>query len=133
VIVKLRHVVPFVLLTACASPGPEGAESGLQLTVSPASPEAGETVTLTLNNQTAWPVSYNLCTSSLERDVAGEWQPVPEDRICTMELRLLAPDEAAETEIELLSPLEPGSYRYTVSVEDRGSMEPVSSEPFRIR
>jgi hypothetical protein len=131
--VNLRMIVPVLFLAACATAGNDATETGLALSASPAAAAAGETITLTLSNGSAWPVGYNLCTSALERRVGDAWQPVPEDRICTMELRSLDPGESADQPIELAPTLEPGDYRYTATVEDRGSMEQVSTAPFQIR
>jgi hypothetical protein len=129
----IRWIPLLVLLAACASPGETTSDPWLALTVAPAAPVPGEAVTLTLSNQTAWPVGYNLCTSWLERDSAGTWEPVPEDRVCTMELRMLDPGGESQDQVQLPATLSAGSYRYTARVEDRGSMEDVSSEPFQIR
>jgi hypothetical protein len=131
--VKLRMLVPFFLLTACATSGNDAAEPGLSMSASPTTVSPGGSVTLTLSNQTAWPVGYNLCTSALQREAAGSWQAVPEDRICTMELRMLDPGGRSQLELQLPPTLEPGQYRYTANIEDRGSMEEVSTEPFTVR
>ncbi len=130
---KLRLLVTVVLLaSACATANEDAGEPGVSLSASPTTVAAGETITLTLSNQSAWPIGYNLCTSSLEREVATGWEPVPEDRICTMELRMLDPDSTADQQIQLAADAAAGSYRYTANVEDRGSMEPVSTRPFQI-
>jgi hypothetical protein len=129
----IRRVLPIILLAACATSGEPDLDPGLSLTIEPAVAAAGQSVTLTLNNQTAWPVGYNLCTSLLERESGGSWEPVREDRVCTMELRMLAPEATAREQIELPPVLEPGAYRFSANVEDRGSIEQVASAPFQVR
>jgi hypothetical protein len=129
----IRRFLPILLLSACVSAGEPDRDPGLSLTIEPAVAAAGQPVTLILNNQTPWPLGYNLCTSLLERESGGSWEPVPEDRICTMELRLLAPEAESREQIELPSALDPGSYRFSTNVEDRGSIEQVSSPPFQVR
>jgi hypothetical protein len=131
--VKLRLIVPLVLLAACATATNDASEPGLSLSASPAIVSAGETITLTLSNQSAWPIGYNLCTSALEREAGTGWEPVPEDRICTMELRMLDPGSTSEQQIQLPATMPAGSYRYTANVEDRGSMEPISTAAFEVR
>ncbi|CAN5703241.1 hypothetical protein BH23GEM6_BH23GEM6_19090 [soil metagenome] len=129
----IRLILPVLVLAACAGAADVGPDQQVSLDVQPTALSPGEAVTLTLSNRTPWPIGYNLCTSSLERESAGTWQPVPEDRICTMELRLLDPDERSELQLQLPADLAPASFRYTANVEDRGSMEPVSSPPFQVR
>jgi len=128
----IRAVIMILLLAACAGAAEVGPDQQVSLEVQPAAVSPGAAVTLTLGNRTPWPVGYNLCTSTLERESGGSWQPVPEDRMCTMELRMLDPGERSELQLELPAALEPGNYRYTTNVEDRGSMEAVSSPPFRV-
>ncbi|CAN5722219.1 MAG: hypothetical protein H0U67_12620 [Gemmatimonadetes bacterium] len=129
----IRRIFPIILLAACAASGESDLDPGLSLTTEPAVAAAGQSVTLSLNNQTAWPVGYNLCTSLLERESGGNWEPVREDRICTMELRMLAPEADTQEQLELPTTLEPGTYRFSANVEDRGSIEQISSEPFEVR
>jgi hypothetical protein len=129
----IRRLLPILLLSACASAGEPDRDPGLSLAIAPAVASAGQTVTLSLSNQTAWPVGYNLCTSLLERESGGSWEPVREDRICTMELRMLAPGGEARDQIELAPTLEPGMYRFSTNFEDRGAIDQVSSPPFQVR
>jgi hypothetical protein len=129
----IRRFLPLVLLAGCAFAGEPDLEPGLSLTTEPAVATAGQPVTLKLNNQTAWPVGYNLCTSLLEREADGRWEAIREERVCTMELRMLAPGSAAEEQIDLPAPLEPGNYRFSANVEDRGAIEQISSEAFQVR
>jgi hypothetical protein len=129
-----RAVLLLILLSACSGmPAANGgATDELRLTVSPDPASAGQMVTLTLHNGTAEEIGYNLCTSGLQREVDGSWQQVPEDRICTMELRLLPPGEEAIFPLEL--PATPaGTYRYVNRLERGAAMQDVHGEPFRIR
>jgi len=129
----IRFILPVLVLAACASAAEEGPDQEVFLEAQPTAVSPGETVTLTLSNRTPWPVGYNLCTSSLERESAGAWEPVPEDRMCTMELRMLDPGERSALDLQLPPDLQPATYRYTANIEDRGSMETVSSTHFQVR
>lgn len=105
-----------VLLLACA-PSPESGETGdVRLNVEPESLSAGDSITLQLSNGSAEPVAYNLCTSELERLSDGEWQAVPSDRVCTMELRSLPGGQRVRYELDLPSDLPAGEYRYRTRV-----------------
>lgn len=89
-------------------------------------------MTLRLANGTSEQIGYNLCTSQLQREVSGRWEPVESDRICTMELRLLQPggEDAFAIELEGVAA---GRYRFVTSVERAGAMPELASEPFRVR
>lgn len=122
-----------VLLGACGRPAPFDA-AGVRLSVQPEPPAPGDSVTLVLANRSPDPIGYNLCASQLERRAGGEWRPVPEDRVCTMELRALAPGEEARFELAVPPGLEPGEYRYTTRVEnlETGEGGSVRVESFRV-
>ena len=108
------------MCAACASRGVT-----LQALVSPE-----RTLELRLQNGRTAPVGYNLCASGLERRSGQGWQPVASQRICTMELRNLAPREEARYSLALEG-LPPGEYRATTRVE--GLPAAVTTEPFHIR
>lgn len=121
-----------VLLLACA-PTPDGA-GDVRLNVEPESLSAGDSITLELSNGSAEAVGYNLCTSGLERLSGGEWQAVPSDRVCTMELRTLPGGERVRYELDLPSDLPAGEYRYRTRVErlDAGEGRMLRSGTFRV-
>lgn len=123
-----------VLLLACA-PTPEFGEAGdVRLSVEPASLPAGDSITLELSNGSADAVAYNLCTSELERLSGGEWQAVPSDRVCTMELRSLPGGQQVRYELDLPSDLPAGEYRYRTRVArlDAGEGRMLRSGTFRV-
>jgi hypothetical protein len=110
-----------VLLAACAS----GAVR-LDAAVS-----QGRILELALHNGSAQPIGYNLCASGLERRSEGGWQAVPSTRACTMELRTLAPGEAARFGAPL-GQLPPGEYRAVTGIDGHPAGG-VHSEPFIVR
>lgn len=86
----------------------------------------GGEVQLTLRNIYSQRIGYNLCSSQLERTVNGSWERVDEDRVCTMELRLLGPGEEATYTIKLPGTLADGTYRYVTNVD---SMDDTTKPP----
>lgn len=128
-------VLAITLLGACSpSLRSAAAESDVVLDVEPSAVTPGDSIRLLLRNETAGPIGYNLCTSSLQRRDGDAWRPVPSDRVCTMELRTLAPAEQTGYSLELPGELLPGEYRYTTTVErlDPGIRMGVQSDSFRI-
>jgi hypothetical protein len=123
------------LLSACSSSMQADDPSGVVLDVAPASAAAGDSVELTLDNGTAGPIGYNLCTSALERQTADGWQVVPVDITCTMELRGLEPGREASFRTALPTALTPGQYRYVTNIEvmETGERHTVTSRPFNVR
>jgi hypothetical protein len=114
---------------AVADPG-----SGLILQVDGDAFEPGAPVSIALINNSDSQIGYNLCLHDLERNVGGEWEPLHIERICTLELRLLAPSDSAAGPAELPEDLEPGEYRFRVAVDlmdDRGIRDLVS-DPFQV-
>jgi hypothetical protein len=90
-----------------------GTLAGISLHVQPETARAGQPVVLALVNEHApEQLGYNLCTSQLEhhRD-NDEWEPVPSDRVCTMELSILDPDKTARFKFKLPEQLAAGDYR----------------------
>lgn len=107
-----------VLLCACSSSMQTGdPASDVDLSVTPESATPGDSMTLTLHNGTAEQVGYNLCASSLQRQTAGGWTPVPSDVVCTMELRTLEPGQDASYRTALPDGLEEGRYRFSTTIE----------------
>lgn len=116
----MRVSVLLVLLAACAP-----AAVKLDATVS-----QGRILELALHNGSAKPIGYNLCASGLQRRSEDEWQAVPSTRVCTMELRALAPGQVARFSAPMEAP-RPGEYRAVTRVD--GGPGEVSSEPFLVR
>jgi hypothetical protein len=130
-------VVMWVGAWSCAPPEQslEGDEA-LQLSVEPAEVRAGDEVVLTLTNRSGDPVGYNLCVAVLDQRAADEWVERPErpTEFCTMELRVLPPEESATYRHTVPAELPPGEYRFRTGVESplgEGRVE-VGSSPFRI-
>jgi hypothetical protein len=124
------------VLAACGPSLPSGdAAPGMRLDVAPDTVAAGDSVVLTLHNDSAGAIGYNLCTSGLERQSGNDWQSVPSDRICTMELRTLEPGADARYPMELPAGLLPGEYRFHTTVElmSTGSRSDVRTDPFNVR
>lgn len=110
----------------------------VQLTLDRASYAAGAQVTLTIRNRTPRELGYNACTRVVERESGGRWSQVPEpDRMCTMELRLLAGGATVNEGTELPDVLAAGRYRLTLAMHDESSSsgEPLTaaSRPFDVR
>lgn len=126
-------VTALLALTGCTQALQNGA-GPVSLMVEPQALAPGDSLTLILRNDSQTEIGYNLCSSGLEQNADGGWRTVPSDRVCTMELRMLAPGEVARYPLELELGLTPGEYRY---VTQAGSLEggdrgPVRSAPFRV-
>ena len=91
-------------------------------------------MTLTLDNESAGTIGDNLCASGLERGSGVGWQPVPENRLCTMELRTLQPRNEISEELRLPETLASGDYRYTTTVEriETRGRDAIASNQFRV-
>lgn len=95
------------------------------------------TVNLSIANRTTRTLGYNACTRQVEREANGSWTAVPEpDRVCTMALRILSPNETA-TDMTDLPQLQPRRYRLALNFSDEGASEgpPIRalSAPFDVR
>jgi hypothetical protein len=110
-------------------------DPGIQLLVEPTPAAPGDSVVLVMDNASGEPIGYNLCTSTLERRVGESWQPVPSDRICTLELRTLDPGQEARFAFMLEEDISAGEYRAVTGVEllQSGEWIDVASEQFRIQ
>ena len=75
------------------------------------------TVTLVLENGTGGVVRYDLCHSDLQREVDGQWVDIPDDRVCTDDLRALDPGEATEERLPSPDGLVTAGYRYETRIE----------------
>lgn len=96
---------------------------------------SGDTIVITLSNQSSGNVGYNLCASGLERRNGSSWVPVPAvpERVCTAELRILPPGTDASFRSVYVTPLPPGEYRVTTGVEiPVGTRTVVSSNSFTV-
>lgn len=133
----MRDILLLTALLAVCACGPSlqsGESSDVTLSAEPAAVSARDSVTLILRNDSPSEVGYNLCASGLERRAGGSWTQVPSDRVCTMELRMLAAGAEARYELELPEGLDVGEYRFTTSVHRMaaGETEPVRSGVVRV-
>lgn len=130
--------VTLLLLTLLCACGPSGSEEdhsgNVGLAVEPEIAQPGDSVVLLLRNGSGEAIGYNLCTSRLERREDGEWQRLPPDRVCTMELRTLPPGEEARFPLALPADLDPGSYRYLAMIArlEARSRDTVATERFEV-
>jgi hypothetical protein len=97
---------------------------------------AGATASLRLTNPFRHALGYNLCHSLLERQSSGAWRTAEfeNDRVCTMELRILQPGGTATYDLPLSPRLPAGDYRFRTSVENMstGTREQVVSNTFPV-
>ncbi|HEY0150913.1 MAG TPA: hypothetical protein VGB92_02880 [Longimicrobium sp.] len=87
----------------------------------------GDTATIVLRNRTSESLGYNLCHSSRELRTGGSWTRISSLRLCTMELRILAPGAETRYREPITAEWQPGEYRLTTTVErmrsgDRGQI-----------
>lgn len=101
-----------------APPTSEDPQGDVSLTASPATTEAGATVTLSLNNSSKEAIGYNLCTSTIENAAGAN---VRTDRVCTMELRTLQAGQKISYGYALPSSLADGRYRFVAGLETMGT------------
>lgn len=81
----------------------------------------GETVKLTIVNASSAQYTYNPCMRIVERDSAGTWKGVREERMCTMIAHFLEPKETREEQTEMADGVEPGRYRLVVLFSEERS------------
>lgn len=95
----------------------------------------GTTVTVQLENRSSEPLGYNACSWTLEHHGDIGWQAAPheDERMCTMELRPLAPEQSARAEFSLSEGLPAGRYRLRVTVHrmEAGERLVRRTAPFR--
>lgn len=130
----MKRLLIAVILAGCSSAPQQESTSGVRLTIEPSSPEPGDSATLILENGSDAEIGYNLCPSALMRQAGAEWAPVPSDRMCTMELRLLQPAGTDRFTVRLPDDLEPGNYRFETPVNRTpdAAPEPVVTPPFEV-
>jgi hypothetical protein len=122
-----------LLIAACSLPlrtSPDSEEVELRVEAA----AARDSVRLVLSNDSNEEVGFNLCTSALERRTGAAWEPVAEDRVCTMELRLLPVGREAAYTLGIPAGLTPGVYRYRAGIEmmASGAAASVVSDGFEV-
>lgn len=110
---------------------------GATLTLDRASYTAGATVTMRITSQSPETLGFNQCSSrAIERQDGSSWVPVPEpNRMCTMELRLLLPNETQTATTDLPDNLRAGTYRMVLRLgrqSTQGGEIRAVSTPFRV-
>lgn len=106
---------------------------GATLTLDRTSYSAGATVTMRISSQTSDTLGYNPCSNRIvERQEGSGWVAHPEpDRMCTMELRLLMPNQTVSNATDLPANLRRGTYRMVLtlsrqSTANQGTVRAVS-------
>jgi hypothetical protein len=95
--------------------GTPGAE--VALTLDKSSYRIGETVRVTLTNNSERPYGYNLCGRGFERLVAGAWVAMPQElRLCTAHLDGLPAGAVRTGSTDLHTDAVPGTYRMVLSL-----------------
>lgn len=109
------------------------AVDGVSLAATPTATR--DSILLTLRNESAQPVGYNLCSSAVERRAGTDWQNQPTDRVCTMELRTLSAGEQATFTTTLPAGATPGDYRFVarVAIPLNGELRTVASNTVSVR
>jgi hypothetical protein len=86
----------------------------------------GATVSARLTSRTSDTLGYNQCSNrSIERQQGTSWVAHPEpNRMCTMELRLLLPNETQTLNLDLPANLTAGTYRVVLTLSRQRSAPP---------
>jgi hypothetical protein len=118
----------------CAYQPAAGTAADVRLHVQPRPAAPGDSLVLVLENASAEPIGYNLCASGLEQRAGDAWRAVREERVCTMELRMLEPGQQARFAFLPPPGLAPGEYRAVTAIERQGAagLESLASTPFSI-
>jgi hypothetical protein len=101
----------------------QAASDEVRLTLDRTSYSPGNTVTMRITSRSRDTLGYNQCSSrSVERQDGTNWVTHPEsDRMCTMELRLLMPNETQSATTDLPATLPAGTYRLVLTLGRQGS------------
>lgn len=114
----------------------DAAADGGAIISTAASYTAGDVGGMTLRNAGERMLGYNACTWTLERGDDGAWRTAPheDERMCTMELRLLEPGRSVDINFSFDERLPAGEYRLRAWLErmESGGREHVLSRPFAI-
>ena len=94
----------------------------------------GDTATIVLRNGTSQPLGYNLCFSARELRTGDSWTRFSPLRVCTMDLKILAPGAETRHKEPITAEWQPGEYRLVTVVErmrsgDRGE---IFTPPFTV-
>jgi hypothetical protein len=102
---------------ADTSPQPGDSNAEVSFSIDHATYVAGQSVGATLTSHSTDTLGFNQCANrTIEARDGEEWRKYEEPgRICTMELRLLKPDETQTLTMALPSALPAGRYRITIA------------------
>ena len=120
------------------APTPDTPAGPVELHTDATSYAPGGQVGLTIVNRGDAPYAFNPCTRTIEREVAGAWETVPEpDRVCTMEAWILEPGATRTATTELPATLADGRHRLAISLTRDGQQPPAqatvaASPPFTV-
>jgi hypothetical protein len=99
------------------TPAPQSRPSegkGVVLSLDRDTPHAGETLQLTVKNNTRTPLEYGLAYQ-LERRASGRWVWINKDAAFALILKSIAPGQREREEVQLPGDLSPGRYRIVKS------------------
>lgn len=101
-------------------------QGGATLTLDRTAYSAGATVTMRITSQTSDTLGYNPCANRVvERQEGSNWVAHPEPgRMCTMELRLLMPNQTVTNTTDLPGDLRGGTYRMVLSLSRQSATNP---------
>jgi hypothetical protein len=96
----------------------QGSSDEVQLTVDRTSYAPGATLTMRIVSRSRDALGFNQCSSrAYERQEGSNWVVHQEPaRMCTMELRLLMPNETQSVTTDLPAPLPAGTYRLVLTL-----------------
>lgn len=111
--------------------------STVRITLDRTSYRSRDDVRLSITNDSQRELGYNACTRTVERESGGGWTAVSEpDRVCTMELRLLAGGATVNEQTDLPA-VTAGRYRIMLRFSDESAADgaPVLgvSQPFTVQ
>lgn len=123
---RMRTLVVAAAVTVACATGTKQTDSAtadvmgdsISLTTDKQTYRAGETVKLTIASTSAATYTYNPCTRIVERESAGAWTAVREERMCTMIAHLLEPGKTNNEQTEMAEGIEPGRYRLAIVFAD---------------
>jgi hypothetical protein len=104
-----------LILSACSSAsGPVWSPS---LTTDAARYAPGAAITTTIVNRSSREIGFGDCPFGFERRVGGAWTTVPQpDRDCDASLHLLPSGRETTLQVDLATPVEPGTYRLVMRI-----------------
>lgn len=105
-----------------AGSGGTVASGDVMLTLDKTSYAPGAAVVMTLMSHSADTLGYNPCSNrTVERETPSGWEAHAEpNRVCTMELRLLMPNETQTAQTDIPANATAGTYRIVMRLSPQG-------------